>query len=244
MDAIEGVMVARHRVSVRLGARYWLLSSSTLRRMDAIAANTITVVGEGSATVMADSAELTVGLEVRAATPGDAMAEVSRRCQAVLAGARAQGVADGDVQTRGVQVYPTFDQHGGRVVDYVASYSLGLRLRALASAADVLDAVTGAAEDALRLGGFRLATSATDSARADAGARAVQAARGRAERLAEAAGVRVARVVSIAEEGVIRPGPGPVRAAAAPVGFSAAVPVEGGSEEVTARVRVIFAIAD
>lgn len=212
--------------------------------MDALAANTITVVGEGSATVMTDSAELTVGLEVRAGTPGDALAEVSRRCQAVLAVARARGVADSDLQTRGVQVYPTFDQHGGRVVGYLASYSLDLRLRALTSAPDVLDAVTGAAEDALRLGGFRLATSATESARADAGARAVQAARGRADRLAEAAGVRVARVVSIAEEGVIRRAPRPVREAAGAVGFAAAVPVEGGSEEVTARVTVIFEIAD
>lgn len=208
-------------------------------------ANTMTVGGEGSAAVVTDSAELTVGLEVRADSPGEALARVSRRCQAVLAAAREQGVADGDLQTQGVQVHPTLDQQGRRVAGYVASYSLGLRLRALDGVPDVLDAVSGAAEDALRLGGFRLATSATESARTDAGVRAVQQARARAGRLAEAAGVRVGRVVSIVEEGAFQPGPGrPVRAQAANVGFFAPIPVEGGSEEITARVTVTFEIVD
>ncbi len=208
--------------------------------------NTIVVVGEGSARVNPDTAVLNVGLETRADTAGEALSQVTERSAAVLAAAKAQGTADDDLQTLGLSLFPQMDHQARRVVGYVATYSVALRLRDVANAAAVVDAVSQAAGDCLRLGGFHLSTTATGAARAEAGARAVEDARRRAEHLAEAAGVRVGRVTAITEARAVTTVPGPrmhrMVAASSPAG--AAVPIEAGSEQLSAQVTVRFEIAD
>jgi uncharacterized protein len=206
--------------------------------------NTIVVTGEGSAVVTPDAAVLQVGLETRADSAGEALSIVGERSAAVLAAARDRGVSDDDLQTRGVSLYPQMDEHGRRVVGYVAAYSLTVRVGGVAAASLVVDAISQAAGDALRLGGFRLSSSAIDTARADAGAQAVDDARRRAQRLAEAAGVRLGRVLSITETGTAVPGPPTVRFAMRAAHVPAPVPLEAGSHELTARVTVTIEIID
>lgn len=200
------------------------------------------VTGEGSVELRPSHAIFDVGLECRAASPGEALAAVAARAEAVLAAARAAGLADEQLQTRGLFVAPHFDSHGGRVVEYWSSYTLELVVQEVGRAPSVVDAVTAEAGDALRLGGFRLECPLGTGARAAAGVAAVADARGRAERLADAAGVGLGRVLEIVED----PAPAPPFRHG-PVRFSAAAmapPVEEGSERVVARVRVTFAIHD
>jgi uncharacterized protein YggE len=207
--------------------------------------NTIVVVGEGSARVSPDIAVLDVGLETRAESASQTLGLVTQRATAVLDAARAQGVPDADLQTHGLSLRPQTDRDARRVIGYVASYALALRLRDIAAAPAVVDAVSAAAGDALRLGGFHLLTSATDVARAEAGAHAVEDARRRAESMARAAGVRVGRVLAITEAGTAAPRPVPApRVVAAAASPGAAVPMETGSTELTARVTVRFEIID
>jgi uncharacterized protein YggE len=207
--------------------------------------NTIVVVGEGSARVSPDIAVLDVGLETRAESASQTLGLVTQRATAVLDAARAQGVPDADLQTHGLSLRPQTDRDARRVIGYVASYALALRFRDIAAAPAVVDAVSAAAGDALRLGGFHLLTSATDAARAQAGAHAVEDARRRAESMAGAAGVRVGRVLAITEAGTAAPRPVPApRVVAAAASPGAAVPMETGSTELTARVTVRFEIID
>lgn len=187
-----------------------------------------------------DAAVLRVGLEARADAASVALDDVARRAQEVLAATKHQGIDEGDVQTQGVALHPQMDERGLRVVTYVASYSMSVRLRTLDLAPDVVAAISEAAGDALRLGDFHLSTADSEAARNDAAARAVKDARSKAERVAEAAGVRLGRVVAISEM------PAPPRRLAAFAATRAAlrVPVEAGSDEILARVTVTFEIAD
>jgi uncharacterized protein YggE len=219
------------------------IASVTMREGDSL---TNSIVVEGHAVVVTpDAAMLQVSLQTEADTAADALALVSERSEAVLSAARGAGVAVADLQTRGLSLFPQMDDRGQRVVCYRASYSLGVRLREVARASAVVEAVGQAAGDALRLGGFHLSTSETDSARSEAGAKAVRDARERAELLAEAAGVRVGRVVSIvADRGFIAPsGVRPMRAVAAGAAVPAP-PLEPGSGEISAHVTVTFEISD
>ena len=202
--------------------------------------NTVVVTGQGSTTVRPDAAVLRVGLEARADAASVALDDVARRAQEVLAATKHQGIDEGDVQTQGVALHPQMDERGLRVVTYVASYSMSVRLRTLDLAPDVVAAISEAAGDALRLGDFHLSTADSEAARNDAAARAVKDARSKAERVAEAAGVRLGRVVAISEM------PAPPRRLAAFAATRAAlrVPVEAGSDEILARVTVTFEIAD
>lgn len=189
------------------------------------------------------AAVLGVGLEERADSASSALSEVTQRARAVLAVTKHQGIDEADVQTRGVAVHPRMDEQGLRVVSYVASYSMSIRLRTLDLAPAVVAAISEAAGDSLRLGGFQLTTADSDSeeARNDAAARAVKCARAKAERVAEAAGVRLGRVVAISE---VQPGAAPRRLAAFAAASAAPMPVEAGSDELLAHVTVTFEIAD
>ncbi len=187
-----------------------------------------------------DAAVLRVGLEARADAASVALDEVARRAQEVLAATKHQGIDEGDVQTQGVALHPQMDERGLRVVTYVASYSMSVRLRTLDLAPAVVAAISEAAGDSLRLGGFQLSTADSEAARNDAAARAVKDARSKAERVAEAAGVRLGRVLAISEMQLAAP----PRRLAAFAATRAPVPVEAGSDEVLAQVTVTFEIAD
>lgn len=162
--------------------------------------NTIVVVGQGSAKVTGDTATLTVALDIRAQSPGEAVAQLSEPTQAVLTAAREQGLADSDLKTRAMSVLPDIDHPSRRVLGYLASYTLQVRLAAIPQAPRIIDALVDAAGEVVRLGGFHLSPSVPESAHAEASTQAVQDARARAERLAVAAGVRVGRVLSITED--------------------------------------------
>ena len=202
--------------------------------------NTVVVTGHGSTTVTPDAAVLRVGLEARADAASVALDEVARRAQEVLAATTYQGIDEGDVQTQGVALHPQMDERGLRVVTYVASYSMSVRLRTLDLAPVVVAAISEAAGVSLRLGGFQLSTADSEAARNDAAARAVKDARSKAERVAEAAGVRLGRVLAISEMQLAAP----PRRLAAFAATRAPVPVEAGSDEVLAQVTVTFEIAD
>jgi uncharacterized protein YggE len=199
------------------------------------------VEGHGVATVTPDSALLQVGLDTEADSAADALTLLSQRSDAVVAAARAEGVDDSDVQTRGLSLFPQLDQTGRRVVCYRASYGLGIRLRNMTQAPALIDAVSKAAGDALRLGGVHLATSETEAARSEAGVRAVRDARQRAERLAETAGVRVGRVLSIVDAHTFG-APVPAKPAMLMAGVAQGPSLHPGSDEIAAQVTVTFEI--
>lgn len=199
----------------------------------------IVVVGRGSASVNPDVAVLNVGLEVRSDTPGEALAAVSSRADAVTRAARDQGVEDQDLQTRGLSISPHWDKQSNRLIGYTATYDLVLRIKEIGSSAQVIDTIAAASGDAFRLGGLELVVSSTDAARKEASVRAVEDARNQAQVLAAAAGVRVGRVLSISENEF------PSRPFRTPAFLAAAGPaIEVGSREFTVQVNVAFEIND
>lgn len=208
--------------------------------------NTLVVVGIGTATVTPEIADVTIRLEATANTPGAALGKVTTASQAVLAAARDHGVAEADVGTRWVSAHPQMDAHRGRITGSAASHTLALRLTHISTAPTVIDAVAEAAGDTFRLEGFHLSTPDTTAARSDAAVSAVTDARGRAERLAEAAGAHLGPVISIVEEPAWQPSPGPgmPRALAARSPSVAMPPIQAGTDEVTARLTVTFQITD
>lgn len=136
--------------------RLWPELASRLVSDVGVPVNTIVVVGEGAANVSADTAAVTVSLGTRASSPGEALTGVSESSRAVLAAAREQGVSDRDLKTRAITVVPQVDHPSRRVLGYVASYTLEVRLRALDEAPRIIDALVDTAGEALRLGGFRV----------------------------------------------------------------------------------------
>ncbi|MGH3766740.1 MAG: SIMPL domain-containing protein [Pseudonocardiaceae bacterium] len=206
--------------------------------------NTLVVVGIGTVTVTPEVADVTIRLEATASTPGAALGRVTEASQAVLAASRDHGVTEDNLRTHRVSAHPQMDPHRGRFTGYAASHTLALRLTQISAAPTVIDAVAEVAGDTFRLEGLHLLSPDTTAARSDAAVRALADARGRAERLAEAAGAHLGPVISIVEEAAWGPSPGPgMRALAASTSSFAGPPIQAGTDEVTACLTVTFQMA-
>ena len=113
-------------------------------------------------------------------------------------------------------------------------------MRDLERLGEVLDA--GVSSGANTLGGVSFALSEPREAEDAARRAAITDARARAGLYAEAAGVGLGAVQQISEEGFAAPAPRMMASEAAM--SDAAVPVAPGELNISARVRVVFAIAE
>lgn len=195
---------------------------------------TLTVVGTGTATAVPDRAQLSFGVESRAATARAALqanaAEVRRLLEALRrAGGR-------ELVTEAVSVSPRYREDGLEIVGYAAVNAVSATVAADRAGA-LIDAGVAAGANQV-LGPALSSTDATRLSRA-ALAAAVEDARGRAAALAAAAGASVGPVLSIVEGA----GAVPPVYEAAKAAFDSSTPVEPGSQRTTATVTVTYALS-
>jgi uncharacterized protein YggE len=205
----------------------------------------ITVTGVGEIVAPPDMAIVTVGATSEAETAAEALSATSLAVSAALNVLTGAGIEARDLQTSGVSLSPRMvwpnDSNGApRIEGYVASNQVTARVRDLGSLGGVLDAVVSSGANTLS--GVSFALSEPRAAEDAARRAAVADARARAALYAEAAGVGLGAVQQISEEG----GAAPMqRMMAAEAAMSdAAVPVAPGELTISARVRIVFAIAD
>ncbi|WP_340110492.1 SIMPL domain-containing protein [Pikeienuella sp. HZG-20] len=206
---------------------------------------TLTVRGEGRASAAPDLAVVRIGVETRAPDAEAALEANSREAAALIAEAKARGVADADIQTSGLSLHPVYDDQRPRTGDaprlsgFQAANEVTVRLRAIGDVGTTLGALVGAGANRLNGIEFGLADdrALTDAARRGAVADAVR----KATLYAEAAGVRLGEIRTIEEEGA---GPQPRFAMRAMADRSEGAPVETGETVVTASVRVVWEIGD
>lgn len=169
----------------------------------------------------------------------EAWAAASGGLRDVGAALRARGVAPDDIRSAGLAVRADLawrDGEGQKLVGYVASGSLSVRLRDLAGASAVISAAVGAAGDTVRLNNLQLVLSDDSAVRAQAREAAWQDALRSAGQYAALASGRLGRVLSVDES---RPAPGPVPLAGLQRASSAEGPaIEPGVNRVEAAVTV------
>lgn len=205
---------------------------------------TITISATGAVTVRPDVAVVTVGVVSEARTSAEALAAADRAAGALLTEAAAAGVPKEDVATAEFSLAPQWakKRRDGRDVDEIAGFAVSnrftVRVRKLAAVGPLLERMIGRGSNSVS--GLSFEVSDVEARREEARVAAVKAAVRRAETLTEAAGQRIVRVLTISEGGQEPPRPAFARAtmAAAP-----AVPVEAGTETISAEVTMTFEIA-
>lgn len=211
------------------------------------------VLATGRADTRPDEARMLLGVQTIAPTSGAASRENARKMNAVTAALAALGVKPDDIQTRALTLRRI--DYGPERGRFEANNQAEVRLRNLARAGEAVAVATEAGANVLS--GPNLAIADPEAAGRSAYAAAFRAARARAETYAEAAGLRVAGVLTIrdAGDGGIPPEPYYGRGVEAPQEAMAVVapqaapppPSPGISPGVTTRqvsVRVDFALAD
>ena len=198
---------------------------------------TISVDGSGSVTTEPDTATTSFGVVTQGATAQDAMAQNSTAMAKVIEALKRAGVAGKDLQTQYVSLDPRYDNQGREVLGYNATNSVAAVVRDLAQVGRVIDA--GIAAGANNVSGPSLSREDRDKLYNEALEKAVADAKAKAEVLARAAGVSVGAVQSVSEN---QQGGGPVPLGYAAMRAVADTPIEAGTTQITASVRVVFAL--
>jgi uncharacterized protein len=203
---------------------------------------TISVTGEGVIEVAPDIATLMIGVTTQGDTAAAALTANSAAMDAVLARLTAAGIEARDMQTWNLSLGPDYSKYdgssGAAPTTYIASNMLTVRVRALASLGSVLDAAV--ADGANTLNGLTFGLADPGPALNEARKEAVADARARAEFLAEAAGVKIGRPISISES----VGSGPLEPMFRDKEAADSVPVASGELGITANVTVFYEIVE
>jgi uncharacterized protein YggE len=203
------------------------------------AARTVTVTGFGTAEAAPDLLALSIGVECRRDTAGDAYAAAGEASAAVTRALRRRGTQDRDIRTSGLNVRADVvwqEGRGQQVTAYVASSMLSVRLRDLAAGSGAIAAAVEAGGNDVRLDGVQLGFADAAAVMALARDAAWADARVAAGQLAGLAGAELGEVVSVHQH--------PVPSAPVPVGgmqraFAAdALAVESGESSVSTSVTV------
>lgn len=208
----------------------------------------LTVQGEGRVAVAPDRATVTLGVVAEAEAAEAAQQEASRVASAIRDAVVALGIERSQIQTSGLSLSPVYPprppqrQLGGQglvPVGYRASNVVSIRVLRLERLGPVIDAAVGAGANSVQ--GIELGLQDEAPPRRRALAMAVEAARAKAEAIAEAVGATLGEVRSIDEQSfgvqpVFRAEMMQMRAA------DVSTPVEAGEVTVEATVTVRWVI--
>lgn len=143
-----------------------------------------------------DTLTVVLGVQTRAASAADALADNNTRTGGLLDVLRGRGVADKDLRTSGLSISPTFETDG-RISGYEATNEVTATLRDIAGAGALVDAAAQAA--AATPCACSRSPSRSTQPRAQARADAVRQAVTQARQLADAADVGLGPILSITE---------------------------------------------
>jgi len=201
----------------------------------------IMVMGEGSASAQPDVAMVNIGVETRSSTAKGAADANKEQMADVMEALQSMGIAEEDIQTADYTIYPEMqwpENEPPRVIGYVASNSLLVKIRQIDQVGGVLDAVTEAGAN--NIYGIQFTFDDPASLREQARAEAMADAQRKAEALANLAGVGLGKP-RIISESFIEPPPFFMETAYAPaMEAGGGVPVSPGQLEVTVQVQVTF----
>ncbi|MEV5610823.1 SIMPL domain-containing protein [Streptomyces sp. NPDC052225] len=204
---------------------------------------TLTVTGEGRAAAAPDMATVTAGVEVSGASAKEALAAQSRAADALLDAVREAGIADRDVRTEALAlsaVYADGPEPGSapKLTGYQASQAFSVKIRDLKRTGAVIQAMSDASGDAIRLHGVTFDVADPSALRAEARKAAHADAHAKAVQYAELTGHKLGRLVSLDEGAGGRPRPVAVSA----VAFDAMekVPVAPGEIEDEVTLTAVY----
>jgi len=183
----------------------------------------LNVTANGQSRRRPDLAVFSAGVVTHGKNAGEAMAANAKRMEQVIAALRRAGIADRDIQTSALSLQPQYynperermlierraretgttppetEPQAPRIIGYEARNQVTVRVRKLDQMGRIIDTLAEAGANQIDGPSFTLdePEAATDEARTEA----MRVARQRAELYARAAGLRVARIVSISESG-------------------------------------------
>jgi uncharacterized protein YggE len=223
-----------------------LVATANADPLDSPQPRSIRVNGTGKVAVTPDKADLTLSVEVQAKTAESARNQAATTMAALIKAMKNAGVADKDIQTRSVSLYPNYSPDPtNKVIGYQLSNQVAVCIRDIKKVSNVIDLAVQAGGNSTRVQGISFAVDNPESALAEARKKAYANAKAKAGQYAQLAGVTLGSPLRISEGSDVSPMPmpyGEIRMMKAAMTDNASTPVQAGEQEVTVTVDVMFGI--
>jgi uncharacterized protein len=207
---------------------------------------TIIVHGSGKVSATPDQVTVTLGVETNAKTAQGALKDNNAKADELIKLLKGTGIDAKDIQTNQLAAYPQYDNTGRKLTSYQVTNTVTATIKNLGKAGEIIDQAAAVAGDAIRIQGVSFSLSDESPAMAaslkTARANAVADARAQAEQLASAAGVKLGALRTISAGNVSAPPIMLEKLRQADVA-SSSVPLEAGSQQITADVDLVFEFA-
>jgi uncharacterized protein YggE len=209
----------------------------------------IKMTGVGKATVVPDQLTFSLSVTDKQSDLDTALSRSSTTMKRVIAVLGQHGVKSTDVQTTGLQMYPTYDYHSygpPTLTGYRVTQRASVVVHDLAEGGKAISAAIGAGGNDVRATNIRLGVSDPEAAMAKARKAAVAEATAKAQEYANATGQRLGQVVSIREGRSQRPVHAPLafRHAAYDLADTTALPIKAGKDDLSVKVSVVWTFSD
>jgi uncharacterized protein YggE len=194
------------------------------------------VTGNGTVNATPNRASFDFGVQTQGTTAVEALSKNAAQARAIVDALKKAGINASDIQTTQVSLWPQTSNAGNRITGYQASNSVQVTAP-LGKAGDLVDSAVRAGAN--NVDGPNLDTADKSSLYNAALKQALTEAKGKAQAIAEAAGLTLGAVLKVSE-GSSQPTPIPFAANAA---ASAAPPIEAGTQQIQASVTVTYRAA-
>jgi uncharacterized protein YggE len=246
-DASTEVAVRRLAIGLVAGAAILIAActpSVTVENTGADgSASGIAVSGRGEVFGTPDTLQMSFGVSVLRPTVKQAVADAAALADQLISTLTSSGVATEDVQTANYSIYPEYDYSGDErnLVGYRVSNTVTAKIRDIDSAGSVIDAAVSGVGDEIQVLGVSFSIEDDEELISAARDAAWEAARSKAQQLADLAGLTLGKAVMISESVAGTP-PQPLYRAAFEdsVGASVETPIEAGQQQVAVTLQVRF----
>lgn len=197
------------------------------------AGTTINVTGNGTVNATPNRASFDFGVTTQSSTAAEAMSRNAQEAQAIIDALKKAGVDSSDIQTTQVSIWPQTSSDGRQITGYQASNSVHVTA-GIGKSGELVDAAVGAGAN--NVDGPNLDRADKSSLYDQALKQALGDAKGKAQAIADGAGLTLGAVVRVREGGNAVPVPMFAEAKAA----GTAVPIEAGTQQIQASVTVTY----
>jgi uncharacterized protein len=217
------------------------------------AGNTLlTLSAEGRSNRKPDLAQFSAGVTSMGKNAGAALAANAADMNQVIAALKRAGIADRDIQTSNLSLNPVYqpqrqlpngmmEPQQPKIIGYQVNNQVNVRQRNLAEFGRVIDTLVAAGANQVNGPNFQM--DDPDAALDEARIEAMKKARARATLFAQAAGLRVVRILTISESGGYMPQPQVMYARAMKADMAESSPVAAGEVSLQSSVSVLFELA-
>lgn len=215
--------------------------------------NTISVSATGKVKSVPDVAIISLGVTSQGATAKVVQDDAATKINKITEYVKSLGVAKEDVTTSQASVNPRYDYQNGqnKINGFESTQTVTVKVRGVDKSSDTANKILAGAVDngANQIYGSQFTIDDPESLKQDARKDAIAKAKVKAQELAEAAGIKLGKVVSVQDGEGYYP-PMPLYATDAVMGKGGAVAersavapnIEPGSQEVVQTVTLVFEV--